>query len=372
LFVLLFMIVNGFVNIVYKEFVVINIIVLMISSLTLQICRGLGNTKKYSEASIITGCVTLILNILLIIKFRYNASGILISSIIANLICILFLTISSKIYKYINLKKINLNIIKQMMKYSIPMIPNSLSWWIVNASDRTIISTVLGVTYNGIYAISCKFSNIINSIFTIFNMSWQESASLYINDKDRDEFFNNMINNIFVFFSSLSISMIAILPLLYNIIVGKNYLSSYNYIPILIIANVFNILINLIGGIYVAKKLTNKIANTTIVSAIINLLFNIVFIKKIGLYAASISTLVAYSVMFVYRYFDVQKYVNLKFDFTKISKIIVITIVSTFFYYINNSFFNIINVIITFIYILLINKFEIKSIINLLRNKKIK
>jgi len=154
--------------------------------------------------------------------------------------------------------------------------------------------------------------------------------------------------------------------------VGKNYLSSYNYIPILIIANVFNILINLIGGIYVAKKLTNKIANTTIVSAIINLLFNIVFIKKIGLYAASISTLVAYSVMFVYRYFDVQKYVNLKFDFTKISKIIVITIVSTFFYYINNSFFNIINVIITFIYILLINKFEIKSIINLLRNKKIK
>jgi len=372
LFVILFMIVNGFVNIVYKEFVVINIIVLMISSLTLQICRGLGNTKKYSEASIITGCVTLILNILLIIKFRYNASGILISSIIANLICILFLTISSKIYKYINLKKINLNIIKQMMKYSIPMIPNSLSWWIVNASDRTIISTVLGVTYNGIYAISCKFSNIINSIFTIFNMSWQESASLYINDKDRDEFFNNMINNIFVFFSSLSISMIAILPLLYNIIVGKNYLSSYNYIPILIIANVFNILINLIGGIYVAKKLTNKIANTTIVSAIINLLFNIVFIKKIGLYAASISTLVAYSVMFVYRYFDVQKYVNLKFDFTKISKIIVITIVSTFFYYINNSFFNIINVIITFIYILLINKFEIKSIINLLRNKKIK
>jgi len=112
LFVILFMIVNGFVNIVYKEFVVINIIVLMISSLTLQICRGLGNTKKYSEASIITGCVTLILNILLIIKFRYNASGILISSIIANLICILFLTISSKIYKYINLKKINLKIKK--------------------------------------------------------------------------------------------------------------------------------------------------------------------------------------------------------------------------------------------------------------------
>ena len=106
-------------------------------------------------------------------------------------------------------------------------------------------------------------------------MSWQETASIHIKDKDADEFFSKIINNIFILFIVLSCGIVGLLPLVYNYIIGKDYINAYNYIPILLIGNLFNVLVGLFGGIYVAKKMTNKVAVTTIYSAIINIILNI-------------------------------------------------------------------------------------------------
>ena len=113
--------------------------------------------------------------------------------------------------------------IKQLLKYSIPMIPDYLSGWIINVSDRTIISIILGTAMNGIYTVSCKFSNILNSIFSIVNMSWQETASIHIKDNDRDNFFSSMMNNMVKIFSTIGIMMLVCIPLAFNIIIGKSY-----------------------------------------------------------------------------------------------------------------------------------------------------
>ena len=228
--------------------------------------------------------------------------------------------------------KINRKTIKEILKYSLPMIPNALSWWIVNVSDRTIISCFLGTAFNGIYTVSCKFSNILNSVFSIFSMSWQETATLHINDTDKDQFFTKMINSLFMLFSSMAIIILAILPIFYNILIGDEYLSSYNYIPILLYANSWNVLIGLIGGIYVAKKKTKEIANTTIISAILNIIINLGMIKFIGLYAACISTLLAYFIMGIYRYIDCKKYVNIKLNVKDIIIFTLMFIISSYIY----------------------------------------
>ena len=55
-------------------------------------------------------------------------------------------------------------VLKEIIKYSVPLIPNMISWWIVSASDRTIISTVLGVAQNGIYSAANKFSGVFTTL----------------------------------------------------------------------------------------------------------------------------------------------------------------------------------------------------------------
>lgn len=249
------------------------------------------------------------------------------------------------------------------------MIPNSLSWWIVNVSDRTIISIVLGTMFNGIYTVSCKFSNILNSIFSIFNMSWQESASLHINDKDRDNFFSNIINYLFNLFFCLSLIIIAIIPLFYDLLIGNEYLNSYVYIPILMLGNLFQILIQLFGGIYIAKKLTKQIMNTTILSAIFNFILNILFIKKIGLYAACLSTVLSYAILCIYRYIDVQKYVNVKISKKAIVIDVFLFSICSLLYYYNCFSLNILNLCLMLLYTAISNKKFIHESIRILVKK---
>ena len=357
------LIIFNFLNIKYIGYVIVNLLILMLSSVVLQILRGLGKNKEYSIASIITGATTLIGNVILILCFNIGAESILISSSIANFICVLYVCIKVKIVNLIDLKSIDKKEIKNILKYSLPMIPNSLSWWVVNVSDRTIISTFLGVAYNGIYTVSCKFSNILNSVYSIFNMSWQEIAILHIKDMDKDEFFSKMINKIFMFFSSISILIIAFLPFVYDIIIGDNYISSYSYIPILLYANSWNVLIGLIGGIYVAVKRTKEIANTTIMSAALNIIINIILIKFIGLYAAAISTLISYLIIGIYRYIDCKKYVNLKLDFKVIILFTIIFIISSILYIININYLCILNLFFVSIYVIILNRDMINIIL---------
>lgn len=356
----------------YYMYICLNIMALIVSSVFLQILRGTGKTAQYAIASVITGVTTLLINILQIVVFKYGAESILISSAIANALCIIFVFFSAKLYNNFSPVLIHRKTIRGFLKYSLPMIPNALSWWAVSVSDRTVINIFIGAAANGIYAVSCKFSNVLNSILSIFTMSWQETASLHIDDPDRDEFFSNMINKLLLFFSSIALLILAVLPLAYNKVIGEQYWSSYIYIPVLLYANTWNVLINLIGGIYVAKKQTKQIASTTIVSGIINVIIDLILIHFVGIHAATISTLVSYMVMAFYRAHDCQKYVKYKMDKWGITIFSIIFISSSIIYCINNPILNIANLTLVLIYVFLANKDNIKGILAMLKHKKSK
>lgn len=366
----LFMVLAYFVHIRHYIYICINLAVLMVSNVFMQILRGQGKTLQYSIASMIAGVSTLIINILQIVFLERGAESILISSIIANILAIIFVFFSAKIYRYYSPRLADRKLAKEFLRYSLPMIPNSLSWWIVNVSDRTLIRIFLGAAFNGIYTVSCKFSNILNSVFSIFSMSWQESASLHINDEDRDEYFSKMINQLLMLFSSIALCILVALPVFYNVLIGEKYWSSYDYIPVLLYANSWNVLIGLIGGIYVAKKKTKEIASTTIISAIINLIINLVLIKIIGLHAATISTLVSYMVMALYRAKDCQKYVKYKMDIKGILLFTTVFAIAYVLYEVNNPLLNIANIGFVGIYVFFTNRKNLKSILGMLKHKK--
>ena len=358
-------------SIKYSILIVMNLISLSVLTFLLQIVRGIGKNKQYSFSSIIAAIVTIVLNLIFLVGFHKNGKYVLIASLISNIICTIYLLIVNKILKNVKIKYIDKKLIKDLLKYSIPMIPNELSWWIVHVSDRTIISYALGVAANGIYSVSCKFSNILSSIFNIFNLSWQESAALHINDTDKDEFFSNVINKVFNLFICFCIGILACLPFVFELLIKDSYREAYKYVPILLLANIFSVLIGLIGSIYVAKKMTKEVAKTTMIAAIINLTIDIALIKVIGIYAAAISTLVSYMLLAIYRYIDVQKYVKVKIPIKNIVVNSIIFILVVVLYLYNNIALNVINLLLCILYAIIVNKellIEFKKVIG----KKVK
>ena len=88
-----------------------------------------------------------------------------------------FLFISVRLNRYIvPINKINKVLIKAMVKYSVPMIPNSISWWISNSSDKYMLTAFCGVAVTGIYSVAYKIPTFLTTFTTIFMSAWQISA----------------------------------------------------------------------------------------------------------------------------------------------------------------------------------------------------
>ena len=335
--IIIFLCASPFIHNEYKYFLMANLVMGMFSTILLQICRGLGDNPTYAIGSFITGALTVVLNVIFIVSFHWGAYGMLGATAISNLLCSVYIFMKKKIYKYIKPKQYDKTTLKEIIKYSVPLIPNMISWWIVSASDRTIISAVIGIAQNGIYSAANKFSGVFTTLYSVFNLTWTESASININSEDRDEFFSKILDFVIRFFGCLCLGTIAVMPFVFNILINEKFAEAYYQIPILILGSVFNILVSFIGSIYVAKKLTKEIAKTSVIAAIINIGVNVVLIKSIGLYAASISTVIAYALMFIYRWMDVKKYV--KFDVNKILMFVLIIMygVTIFTYYLRST-----------------------------------
>lgn len=362
IFTIISLIILPFLDIQYKYLIVVNIIVISFSNIFLQVARGLGKNIEYSTTCFIVGITTIILNIVFIVLLKFDAKGMIISTIIANTLGILYLLIKLKLFKYISIASADKSITKKMIKYSTPLIPNSICWWLINASDRTIITVFLGTASNGIYAIACKFPAILNSLFSIFSLSWTESASLHINDKDNINFFTDITNNAIKIFTYISVLLTSCIPIIFNIIVKKEYVSSYNYIPILILGSFFSCIIGIYSAIYIAKKDTKKVAVTSFSSAIINIIINCMFINSIKLYAAAISTCIAYFSMMIYRGIDIKQTIKIKYDKKVIMESVILFVLTMIVYYKNQIIINILYIIILLLYIILNNKSVLNNV----------
>lgn len=332
-----------------------------INNLMGWILRGLKMIKVYTIANILYVVVMVISVTILVRVMNLGLIGIILGYSIGYIVSAIFMMIRAKIFEYVSFKCYDKLITKKMIKYSLPMVPNALSWWCINASDRTIVGSVLGPSMNAILAVANKIPNICQTIFSVFHMSWQENASETINDEDRDKYYSSVMNNMFVILTSICVLILSGNFIIFEVIFTEEYFAAYYQVPILMIAIVLSMLAQFIGGIYVAKMDSKTNGITTIIAAIINIIVNLGLINFIGLYAATISTLVAYLALFIIRYIKVKKEIDLKFSksvYIAAGMLIYMTIIN----YINNKVLNIINVGIAFIYFFIVNKENVKKI----------
>lgn len=370
IYLIIFALISPFINNNYKFFLATNVVTYIFLSLFQQIARGLGDNKRYAIGSFISALFTIIFNVLFLVVIKLGAYGMLLGTMSGQLIASIYLFITLKLYKYIKIKEYRKDIIKKLWKYSIPLIPNAISWWVFNASNRVIATTFLGVDQNGILAASLKFSSVYITFYNIFNMSWTESISVAANDKDVNTYFNKMFNIILNLFTAMGVGMIACMPFVFPLMINDKFSSGYGLVPISIIGSLFNVVVGLISVIYVAKKNTKAIANTSVISAIINILVHLALIKFVGLYAAVISTFASFFIMSIYRIMDInKKYFKIKIDKSLIIKTLIVLVIVLPLYYINNIYLNIFSLLVAILFAWNINKNSFEIIINFFKRK---
>ncbi|HOJ50767.1 MAG TPA: polysaccharide biosynthesis C-terminal domain-containing protein [Spirochaetota bacterium] len=298
-----------------------------IESVIKQFSRGINLNKVYMISDILYTVVLTLTNILFIIILGTGINGYLISMILASFFDILYLSCKVGIKDKLSFNYIDRNIAKEMLIFSIPLIPNSL---FSNMSNRYFILYYLGLAANGIYGVANKFPTLISLLHRIFFLSWQISAVEEYNSGDKDKFYTNIFN--FFYFSMIIVVSLYITfnKLVIKLLVSQEFYIAWKYSPILFFAAIFLSFSGFLGTNYTASKNTKGALITTFLGAIINIILNFILIPSYGLYGSCFSTLISYFAIWIIRIFDTRKYVIINYSIIRI--ILSILVVSTQLY----------------------------------------
>ncbi|MFR2776308.1 MAG: lipopolysaccharide biosynthesis protein [Anaerostipes sp.] len=362
--------INTFINIQYWNYLFAYVVAVIMSGCMLQIARGFGKNFVYALGSFISAIVTIVLNILFLAVFKMRVTGMLLAYILGSSVCALTVFFILKVYKYISTVSFNRKTLRMCLLYSLPLVPNVLSWWVMSASDRTIVAFFLGTAYNGVLTVANKFPGAYSAFYTVFNLSWTESAVIHINDDDAEQFFKSVIERVYRLFSAVAVGLLACLPFVFNFLVNVNYHEAYYQVPIYMLASLCQVFQGMYSVIYIALKKTKEVAKSTVISAIINFLVCILLINSIGLYASSISTLISYLFLCIWRYNDLKKYLYVRFNMKLLGSTIVAFVVVCFGYYSHSFIMKVIILIFVVIYSCYINRDVVLIIIKSPKNIK--
>lgn len=301
----------------YKIYFFLMFFVQALSGIITSYARGTDNVASLSVSSVIASVFTIMCNIIFLIPFKWGLVGYFLANIIGPFMQCLYLLIRLRIWKYINIRERFLEEEKEMIRYSSPMIANSVSWWINNVSDRYIVTWFCGIAANGIYSVSTKIPTILNIFQTIFNQAWALSAVKDFDSEDKKGFFSNTYrayNCLLVIVCSL---IIASDKFLAKFLYINQFYIAWKYVPFLTIAILFGSMSGYLGGFFTATKDSKQYATSTVWGAIVNIVLNLSLVPVMGVIGAAFATAVAYVVVWVIRLFQSKKYIKLKINWKR-------------------------------------------------------
>lgn len=271
--------------------------------------------KLFAIDSILYTFVLCISSVLCLVVFKLGISGYFISYIIANIFSIFFIIIVSKIKLKKLFRKIDKKLYKKLILYSLPLIINSLSYWITTAFDRYMINWILDKENVGLYAVAAKIPTILSTFTGIFSQAWLIS-SINEYETERD---NKFYSETFINYCQISMVVCAILIFFINpfmkIYVSGEYYEAWIYSPLLILSAVFSGVCSFLNGIYYAYKKNISTTITTIVGAILNIILNLLLIPKIGVMGATIATVISWFVIMLLKLKHLYSFIKLKVQY---------------------------------------------------------
>ena len=334
---------------------IIDFFILLLSAtfykLVTQFARGLGESRKFVLYGVTNTLVLVLSNVVLIVFFHGGVRSYLISFSLGYAIAGIFAFVYSKEYIYMKNVKVDFYSLKNMLNYSIPIIPNMLSWWINSVSDRYLLLLFIGDSAAGLYTAASKLPAMINLVSSVFQQAWQYSTAVEINKDDNKNFFTNVFNS-YLFIGLITCTLLIMANKFICMILLKNYFfSAWKFVPILLLAATFGCISTYYGTFYQALKNNRMLMISTVIGAVLNIIMNLILIPCIGGLGAAIATAISYFVIMIIRMYDLQRKVHKGNDENKIIKsLFILTLYAAISTYYSNIYSFIIGVIVLLFY----------------------
>jgi len=292
--------------------------------------------------------ITTALTLWYVVGLEQEALGVLKSGVYANILIL-------PLFLYITFKKIKLTfsfkILKESLRFSLPTVPVTVSYWILNLSDRIFIERYFDLNEVGIYSIANKIAEV--SVVLIGALSSAYSPVFYtlansenqsgVKSKIRQFNYSYIIISGFIVFGIAFFS-----GEITSFFIDSKYANASKIIPVLSLAYFFSIVSGLYNWMIIQEKKTFQMMIIVMIIAGFNIIVNILLIKQYGMYGAAWATVLSFLLSLIIKYFYAQKCYFISLNWFKISAYAVILIIIYFFtgYFFKPGYFLIVGKII--------------------------
>lgn len=283
-------------------------------SLCAQFIRAEGKTALFAVQGMINTVLVIGLNILFLAVLHYGVTGYVLSVALADILCTLLLILKEKLWQQL-IARPSGAAWREMLQYSIPMIPTTIFWWITSVSDRYMVNGFIGSDANGIYAVAYKIPTILTLLSGIFMEAWQFSAVSESHGDRRAHI--RFYSKVWCSFQSMLFVAAALIVAFakpeIRLLAASEYYSAWVYVPVLAAAMVFSSFVSYVGSVYMVEKKSVRSFTTAMIGALLNVGLNLLLIpSKLGVQGAAIATFASYFVVFVIRAVDARRFIPFK------------------------------------------------------------
>lgn len=201
--------------------------------------------------------------------------------------------------QWFDFKKVNISLIKEMLKIGAPLMPSFIIYWVFTSCARLMISKQMGNNFVGIYGVGVRVASVSQFIYIAFAGGWQYFAFSTMKDDDQVE----LTSKIFEYLALVAFSaFVIIVPFTYfvfNLFFKGNYVNGYVTFPYLFLSPLLLMLYQTIINQFLVVKKTWPSILILLAGAIINVILNYFLIKSIGIEGSAIATLMGYAVSLI-------------------------------------------------------------------------
>lgn len=296
----------------YAILIYFYLIMLAAHSLLQCYLRGREKLILYTVYNLLCTLCIAIFNIIFLVHLHLGIKGYLYAYILAYAVSNIAAIIGGK--QYVVFKRFNFSkeLWKKMVIFSLAVIPNSLMWWITNSSDRLMVSAMVGIAANGLYAVSSKLPSLVSTLSDVFLKAWSYSA---VKEEERNEgikYSNLVYSKMFEALCLVGAGLLLILKPFMKLYVSDSYFEAWRYSPWLIFGSIFTCLGTFVGTPYFVHKDSKANLFSSMFGSIMNIILNFILIPMKGAMGAAIATCISYIAVYCYRVIDTRKYLALE------------------------------------------------------------
>ena len=292
--------------------VVLYVLAADLQAVCAQYVRAVDRTRLFAVQGILNTLVTVGFNILFLMAFDLGVTGYVLSTVVGNLLTTAFLVVSARLWRVFRLSHVSRTAMRELFRFSLPMVPTTICWLITDLSDRYLVSWFCGEAVNGVYSAAYKIPTIVNLVSGIFMQAWQFSAVVQSADGEEcSRFYSQVFRGFLSVIFIGSGGLILLSPWLCRLLLNSAYHEAWRYMPILLCSAALESVVSFLASVYMVRKKSMHSFLTAVAGTGLNLLLNFLFIPRTGTFGgalgAAIATLIGYAAVWVLRMADVPR-----------------------------------------------------------------